>query len=569
MFRFRRNKNELIVLTGAVYSFVAYLTAFTLEILFIIDLTRRSSEILSAASTGSSSNSQHSSTAATPFAGAAVAASHDQGSATAAASPGPQLTSINDDLFLRNTGLERFKFESIQAHITVSCLAISILYFVLFITSLVLIVALILRSTFMLLIWICAMITMYLPEFCLVAYVSIYCWGPDTRNGQTEIIFYLFRAILNAIFIFRAHKLFKQLNYEKNFFRLKSGGRTSVSSQFAGYDSPYFVGDSLTTTINPVFNSSTLNLNRYDYIRDHHFQPYGGRAGHSPAATNSSVLDNEIGDRRSETGSSTTPSAEERNASSSAATRAKTTTTRGGGPPPQTATNGRRDRISVIGDGSSTRLGPVQPALFGHRNNYSNNLSQMPAAGKQMMDKFYLDETACSVQLGHRQQRHTSMLSINDDLDECELDLDYRTLGRHSRQAPRDADQQHRWQLPCSHEDPLDHTHDHSGCDHDMHHHHHHHHHHHRHNDHNRRHRPHEYSISRSQENLPTFSTQSLDRRRHKDAAFTDQVILRPLGHQPFEYLHRPGSTSNLDHLNTDPNAPNTRHHRRDRGGGV
>lgn len=469
MFQFRRNKSELIVLTGAIYSFVAYLTAFTLEVLFIIDLTRRSNEILSAAGAVSKS----------PTASSTQSFEDFPNSSSPISSSG-QLAGLEDDLFLRNTGLDRVKFESIQAHITVSCLAISILYFVIFITSLILIVALILRSTFMLLVWICAMITVYLPEFCLVAYVSVFCWGPVTRNGQTEIVFYLFRAVLNAIFIFRAHKLFKQLNYEKNFFRLKSGGRTSVSSQFAGYDSPYFIGDSLTnTTINPVFNSSTLNLNRYDYIRDHHFHHYNGGSsrGQSPATNNSELNDH---------------------------SRAGSLTPIVCNNPATSGAKAMRARLSQ---------GPIYP-------------SNEPLARKHM-GKFYLGQMALNDQL----TRPASRLSINDDLAECELDLDYRTLSRPSRHV---ANEERR---------NLEHREDERG----------------RRNRSSKNHCP----MSHSHEDLPSYSTQSLDRRNPRDFTLADQVILKPLGHQPFEYLFRPGSTSNLNNLGIDPGGMDGRNNRR------
>lgn len=401
------------------------------------------------------------------------------------------------------------------------------------------------------------MITMYLPEFCLVAYVSVYCWGPDTRNGQTEIVFYLFRAVLNGIFIFRAHKLFKQLNYEKNFFRLKSGGRTSVSSQFAGYDSPYFIGDSLNTTINPVFNSSTLNLNRYDYIRDHHFQLYGngggGSSGGQSPATNNSMFDSELTNDRSQASSSTPNNHEpgppstmfNHSTTTGAATRARLAAafhlpgdlTRGTSP---------KDRQAARKSRQTNHQSPQPPN--NRPENYSKNLGQ-PLASKQL-GKFYLGDVAHNrtsrhkepgTTTAHHQQHYQSSLSsINDELAECELDLDYRTLGRTSRQAARESMDHHRHPLYSRGQQLED-----------------------REAYNNNRPRLHS-SISRSQDNLPAYSTQSLDRRNLRDFGLTDQVILRPLGHQPFEYLYRPGSTSNLDHVATDPNMDEFRHHRRD-----
>lgn len=44
----------------------------------------------------------------------------------------------------------------------------------------------------------------------------------------------------------------------------------------------------------------------------------------------------------------------------------------------------------------------------------------------------------------------------------------------------------------------------------------------------------------------PSYSTQSLDRRKmvkiRSSPSINDEYILQPLQHQPFDYLHRPGS---------------------------
>jgi len=423
---YSRNKNELLALTGAVYSFVAYLTAFTIEVLFIIDLAKRSGNNLN-------------------------------GSVSLVTQPSPSL--YDEDPSQQAGPLDQARpiLESTQTHATISCLAISTLYFVIFVASLILIVALILRSTFFILIWMCVMITMYLPEFGLIVYVSIYGWGIDTRNGQTELLFYLFRATLNVIFIFRAHKLYKEWNYEKNFFRLKPGHR------FTGYDSPYFIGDSLTTTINPMFSASTLNLNRYDHIRDSNKSP----------AQNSVFPDYDY--------------FYEHNHDLNMQRRKSS-------PYPPDVPSG----------GPSERIGPTR----------SRSGLQLSTMGSHEYDQ---RGTA-------RRMRQSSILSIKDqeDLEGYEMDLDYRTLNSQNhydrgRQTPSSRGLFGRISEDLGTRQSAEAA----------------------------------ENLTRTSAGL-CYSTQSLDRRQlgELDFALPEHVILRPLGHQPFEYLQRPGSTSNLSSLN-------------------
>lgn len=418
------------MLTGAVYAFVAYLTAFTLEVLFIIDLAKQNSDQLIASSTATTADLSHSTTGA-----------FDQA---------------------------RLALDSMQTHVTISCLAISILYFVLFIASLILIIAFIIKSTFMLLMWMCVMTTMYLPEFGLIIYVSFQGWGIDTRNGQTELVFYLFRAVLNIIFIFRAHKLYKEWNYEKNFFRLKSG-----SSQFTGYDSPYFIGDSLTTTINPVFSSSTMNLNRYDHVRD-----FGG-SSHHIHQQHENIYNDCITNQSTPIRSATSRA---NNQQVSSATRHK------------------------------------QPAgIYVGSPNWRPASSQMTPTGARVGQYFS----------GRGLQPSSSVLSLNDNesFADCELDLDYRTLTNQQQDHHNSIGRQKSAQSHNKYQAPS-----HRAAD--------------------------QISITsgsyQPQMGHMSYSTQSLDRRHLKDVEFNmpEQVILRPLGHQPFDYLHRPGSTTKLSGSN-------------------
>ena len=499
MARLWRNKYELLVLTGAIYPFVAYLTAFTLEVLFLVELARQVRE----------SNEQL---------------------LFAPNAPG-QMGAPNS-------------LESMRAHTTISCLAIAILYFVIFLSSLILIVALILRSTFMLLIWMCAMTTLYLPEFGLVVYVSLYGWGIETRNGQAEMGFYLVRAILNVVFIISTHKLFKQWKYEKNFFRLKSGpgalGALSTISAlgpmsghhaaatgrpFGAYDSPYFVGDSLTTTINPVFSSSSLNLSRYDHLLRRHQTQRDSPTNNS--ANGSSLF-------------SSSDYVSDYNNTSSASHRQQHQVPTGG----RNSNNNnkhqvRQQRVSSIyqqerGSPSSASQATtanerhLQEAAQGksHKSSYSYEptsrlyLSAGAAGGPEQPTRHQRSRPPSSAKdslgttggVANRWLRHnSSTLSINDEFPDYEMDLDYRTLtsSRNRRAAPdgrssgRLDENNYNAMIQPVH---LDHS---------------------------------------------SHSTLSLDRRHLKDYGLPrDQVILRPLGHQPFEYLHRPGSTSNLSQLN-------------------
>lgn len=434
-----KNKNELLVLTGAVYSFVAYLTAFTLEVLFIIDLAKQSPSL------GSSTSS------------AFLAATFEDNDDLSAAATTPMSTFEQAKLVL----------ESMQSHLTISCLAISVLYFLTFVASLLLVISLILRSTFMLLVWMCSVATLYLPEFGLIIYVSVYGWGIDSRNGQTELIFYLIRAALNVIFVHRAYRLWKDWNYEKNFFLFsKSSKRFSAAT----YDSPYFIhGDSLSTTINPVFSSSTLHLDRYDQIRD---------------CTNVATRTQTAGE-----------------------------------------SSFRADRQYD------------QPT----RNSFKPQRSSAGAASYDLDDisarkSFYLGEDSAAGQtkpktgssnrpLGHHSG---SVLSFNDndEFEDCEMDLDYRTLTqqRHYSQGPHAQLRQ----------PPIDYDFNYN---------------------YGARRAPSNQHSARDGEDLGgmspgglSYSTQSLDRRHIKDVELNlpEQVILRPLGHQPFDYLYRPGSTHNL-----------------------
>lgn len=449
MVYYNKNKNELLVLTGAVYAFVAYLTAFTLEVLFIIDLAKRNTSPLSPLISTPTSTTTTSSF---------------QGS--------------DDDQASSSFAQAKWAIESLQTHMTISYLAVSILYLIMFLASLVLITALILRSTFFLLIWMCVMTTMYLPEFGLIVYVSLYSWGIDTRNGQTELIFYLLRAALNVIFIFRSHKLFKDWNYEKNFFMLKSGG-----TRYGGYDSPYFIGDSLTTTINPVFSSSTLNFDRYDHIRDMNNSPS------NTIATNNST--NNIFPEYSfhhhlDKGRKVMLHGRDRNKVEQS--------------------NFKLDE-SVSGRNSYLRDEALDN--FNHMSPYQSHLARRIAKPQL--------------------RPNNSMLSINsfDEFADYEMDLDYRTLtnqrhynnellnhGRNNQQQQQTGRYNRELVSTISNQ-------------------------------------PHQNQSSNLNCSLGgmSYSTQSLDRRHLKDIDLTlpGQVVLRPLGHQPFDYLHRPGSTTNLN----------------------
>lgn len=445
MFCHNKNKNELLALTGAVYSFVAYLTAFTLEVLFIIELAKRNSGLIGAPTTASPFSTSASQTSANNF--------------------------MNDDQTLSPSPISAFDqaklaLESMQTHLTISCLAISILYFVLFVTSLVLIVALILRSTFFILIWMCIMTIMYLPELALIIYVSVYGWGLDTRNGQTELIFYIFRAALNVIFIFRTRKLYKEWKYEKNFFMLKSGSR------FSGYDSPYFIGDSLTTTINPVFSSSTLHLDRYDQVRGDFNNTMASNIA-SPYPEFNYHSHNHQAERK-------------------------------------------------IGE-FSMRDDPGSKYRSNFGINELNGVARFQLGGEYSS----IQETTGG---GHLPARQSSMHSVNDNDDyaDYELDLDYRTLTNQRIYQQDNSEQVLRHSVV---DKTMDLGNESGG----------------------------KKNLSRSLAGL-SYSTQSLDRRQLRDLEFTlpEHVILRPLGHQPFDYLQRPGSSSNLSSINNLNTQPST-----------
>lgn len=442
-----RNKNELLALTGAVYSFVAYLTAFTLEVLFIIDLVKQSEY---------------------PYS--------QNGQILSSGAPIPQKVASMSPLV---GALEQARsgLESAQSYVAIPCLALSILYFVTFITSLVLIVGLILRSTFFLLIWICIMATLCLPELGLVVYVSSYAWGIETRNGQTELLFYLIRLGLNIIFIHRTYRLFKLWTDEKNFFMLKSGSRFS---SVGGYDSPYFVGDSLTTTINPVFSSSTLNLSPYDQAR--------ANASNSPMFSTSRTLSS------------------------------------------STDFYNNKSRHNIETRTSSSNLNEIvtpESQRYGSRNDQLDSRNQRnfqqpdrrPRSKMSRPSSMLFNPDYHESYNNHR--NHDNEIS-DDFIDEFEMDLDYRTL----------TNQQHYFADEGT-------------------------------NEHASTYSQHQRGSTIGSVASPgglSYSTQSLDRRhlRDMDYAMPEQVILRPLGHQPFEYLHRPGSTSNLaqnshTNINTQP----------------
>lgn len=236
---FSHDRLELLALIGAIYTFIAYLAAFTLEVFFIIDLSKRGDSSLSsltaahhqaAATTsnndGNQNKHQHLANALIPTTATSINYAHELPTSTLFSALNNHNNNFNEPLsdFDRSQiyGAARLALETIQNHITLSCLAASILYFVIFVGSLTLIISLIIRSTFLLLIWICLMGTMCLPELVLVLYVSIYAWGLGSRNGRLELIFYLFRSTLNVIFVLKAHKLLREWNYEKRFFILSS-----------------------------------------------------------------------------------------------------------------------------------------------------------------------------------------------------------------------------------------------------------------------------------------------------------------------------------------------------------
>lgn len=526
MIRYSKNKNELLVLTGAVYSFVAYLTAFTLEVLFIIDLAKRTSNgIIPIVATSSLSSKPLSTSTLSPS--SAFISTQSAFSTTRLPPTFTNSGSIqdNESIVQQQSAYEQAKLmlETMQSHMTISCLAISILYFIIFVSSLALITALILRSTFFLMIWICAMSAMCLPEFGLIIYVSIYGWGLDSRNGQTELLFYLFRVALNVIFVFRAHRLYKDWIYEKNFFMLKSGSNNAVGgSRFLNsYDSPYFIGDSLTTTINPVFSSSTLNLDQYDHIQDyHHITSNRFSTNTLPSNNYANYSDYDL----------------------------------------QAQARAGRPRSGHLVTNSNSRTPKVnQFYLAGEEPDCSANSGARHNLSMQQQNSIESNQSEGPRKLNTSKQSsglaHQSMISIedNDEFADYEMDLDYRTLtnqhhytmtDQHNSPDQQDINTPNRSHQPVgrirSREPPSKYTS--TGPDQDI------------------------YMSNESasgeygrlcQPGL-SYSTQSLDRRHLRDFDFSlpEQVTLRPLGHQPFEYLRRPGSTTNLNsinNLNTQP----------------
>lgn len=467
MAHYTRNKNELLTLVSSVYAFVAYLTAFSLEVLFIIDLVKQNEF---------------------PYA--------QSGQILSSGVPIPSRQLLADSRSPLATAFEQARngLDSAQSYITVPCLALSILYFVTFIASLVLIVGLILRSTFFLLIWICIMATLCLPEFGLIVYVSIYVWGIETRNGQTELLFYLLRGGLNVIFIHRAYRLFRQWNDEKNFFMLKSGSRFSSGT---GYESPYFIGDSLTTTINPVFSSSTLNLSPHDHMRSNTSSSpiFASSRNVSPSNDFCSYAD-----------------ARQRHHS-----------------------RARASKLSASTPRDYPQRYSAEPDLDYHMDeSQTPSYRSQPRRQTSMLANAHITELYGNNRSRHhlRQQENDLADDFNDDF---ELDLDYRTLS-HQQHYPSDMhssrDRRSCGLYPRSNP---------SGA------------------------------LAPSSPGL-SYSTQSLDRKnlREMDYALPEQVILRPLGHQPFEYLHRPGSSLNLTsntqlNLNTQPACDEVRRDQKNR----
>lgn len=563
----RRNKNELIVLTGALYAFVSYLTAFTLEVLFLLDLARQNSE---------SANQD------------AISQQQQQNMSDPAQRLYPSLfksrSTLAEQSQQQQTLIDRFNFDSIQAHLAVSCLAIAVLYFLLFIASLKLVVALILRSTFVILIWICLMTTMYLPEFGLVIYVSIYCWGLETRNGQTELIFYLFRALLNVLFIWSARKLFKEWSFEKTFLRLKSSTN--------GYDSPYFISgadcraanlasfnrgsatgapggslgflgscrnDSLSTTINPLFTSSTLNLSSYDQIAlgnqsSADCSPLGNYryCGYNYNYRNSN-------DRSLATGEWSLGA-------------------------------NNLWRLSAKGDqatagSASQRHQHLSPKSY-RNDGFVSHYSEVQQQRRQRASRLPRDGEPGG-RLPANDIDDNVDIDDDDNLTSCELDIEYRTLSHcrrsfndkadantdaeemttnNSRQTPQQQSQSNaphqsddsyrnhrrRMQIDSGHSNNNNHDDDDIRVDDDE-------------------------DVAYYCGGTITSSTQSLDRLRylrspignpypyhnqppHPDQQHQpnvssaihnpEQVILRPLRHRPFDYLHRPGSSSNINKIN-------------------
>lgn len=516
MVHYSKNKNELLVLTGAVYSFVAYLTAFTLEVLFIIDLAKRTSNGLVAPSSLI----------------AAPTSSFSQTKATSSSSPSPFIVNSysNDDettTIHQQTAYEQAKLmlESMQSHMTISCLAIAILYFIIFVASLVLITALILRSTFFLVIWICTMSAMSLPEFGLIIYVSIYGWGVESRNGQTELLFYLLRAALNVIFVFRAHKLYKDWNYEKTFFMLKPGGSTFGGSRyFPGYDSPYFIGDSLSTTINPVFSSSTLNLNQYDHIRDFNHPPQHHFNKFSNTTTMPISYNHNNGNQQPEF------EFQVHNQRPGSRPGSHYIASSAGSPYRASSAFDRKsvNQFYLAGEEPKQVAGsPTRGYQFNQQTQPRVDRNAEQARRAMMMSR--------PLSSG---QHQNSKLSIddNDEFADCEMDLDYRTLTNQQHYSSSD----HKANMS---------------------------------NEQSAQNRPQAWTEQRTTDSRLaegyeagkgqspaslSYSTQSLDRRQLRDFDYSlpEQVTLRPLGHEPFEYLRRPGSTSNLNstnNLNTQP----------------
>lgn len=287
-----RRRFELIAMAGAVYAFVIYLIAFTLEVLFIIDLSKRSESILGFNQNQYQAQNNHNSLSAF----SSLKASPSELLGDNSHTNNQAQLSANDRAQAYYAA--RLALESIQNHLTLCCLATSILYFVLFVGSLILMIGLIVRSAFLLLIWICLMATMFIPEVALVLYLSVYAWGLESQNGQIELVFYLLRATLNVIFVLRVHGTLRNWNYEKKFFLNTTSNQ---QQQQFGFDSPFFIGNShlahkaamascdplglsgsasiptSTTTINPIFKSSESNLNTNYRYHDSANLTTGGR----------------------------------------------------------------------------------------------------------------------------------------------------------------------------------------------------------------------------------------------------------------------------------------------------
>jgi len=131
------------------------------------------------------------------------------------------------------------------------------IYFVLVILSLFLVLGVIIKSIVCLLCWIIAIILAFLPECALVVYTALNVWKIDTRNGQIEICFFVFRFIMNTFFVIFVYNLIKQWKTEK----IMSNYMIQRDA-FSAY--PYITTTSLRLKKNPTAILPTVATSNFD-----------------------------------------------------------------------------------------------------------------------------------------------------------------------------------------------------------------------------------------------------------------------------------------------------------------